>query len=79
MPVADPRGRCEGHAPLSGPNIIHFHAVFVKNWSNSKLPPPPRPHQGLATPWEILDPQLLANNEVRILHKLNVIVFLIQK
>ena len=27
--------------PPSGPNFLHFHAVFEKNWSNNRLAPPP--------------------------------------
>ena len=49
------RGR-KGRAP-PGPKFLHFHAVFGKNWSNSKLALP----SGVGVPiWEILDPPLNA-------------------
>ena len=49
MTVADlGRGR-QGRATSPWVKISHFHVIFGKNWSSSKLTPPPR---------EILDPSL---------------------
>ena len=36
------RGR-KGRLPSSGPKLLHFHAVFRTNWSDSRLPPPGNP------------------------------------
>ena len=55
--MADLRGGPPGMcAPSSGPKFLYFHAVFKKNWLNSRLANPLR---GWHTPlWEIPDPPL---------------------
>ena len=39
--MADLRGATGTRAPPSGSKLLHFHAVFGKNWSNNRLAPPP--------------------------------------
>ena len=38
--VADLRGAPGTRAPSFGPKFLYFHAVFKKNWLNSRLAPP---------------------------------------
>ena len=45
QPVADLRGGARDAPP--SPKFLHFHAVFGKNWPNSRWAPPPL---GLAPP-----------------------------
>ena len=59
VPLADLGGVKGTHAP-SGPNFLHFHAVFGENWPNNRLAPPP----GFAPPGEILDPPLSALTKI---------------
>ena len=50
--LADLGGAMDARYP--GPKILHFHALFGKNWPNNRLVPP-----GLAPAfWEMLDPPL---------------------
>ena len=58
--MADLKGRgSEGRASPFGPKILHFHAVFRKNWPNNRLAlpslelaPPPLGNPGSATVME---------------------------